>query len=218
MSLNRKAFLLRLAALTGVGMTGGLLGACGGGSDDAPALSAVDATGLSAEELEGLQFMREEEKLAHDVYLTLYGRWNHTVFRNIADSESTHTEAVRQLLEAYGADDPAAGQPVGRFTNDSLQQLYSQLVARGQVSLIEALKVGCLIEEKDIADIAAELAQLEGEPAITRVYENLMCGSRNHLRAFSTALLAQGGSYTPSYLDQAQWDQIAGAATEACGR
>lgn len=42
---------------------------------------------LNAAEIEGLLFMREEEKLAHDVYLALYAKWGLPIFQNIAQSE-----------------------------------------------------------------------------------------------------------------------------------
>lgn len=214
--MRRKAFIGRLGALMGMGVAGTLLSACGGSDDDAK-IGDVNPESLSSDEREGLQFMREEEKLAHDVYLALHARWGQRVFSQIAQSETSHMDAVKSLLDAYGVADPAAGRAAGSFAHPELQTLYNQLVQRGQASLIEALKVGCLIEEKDIADLAAEQAQLDGEPAIDQVYEQLMCGSRNHLRAFNSNLVANGGQYVPVYLSQADWNQIAGGANERCG-
>lgn len=45
--------------------------------------------------------MREEEKLARDVYLTFGEKWGLTLFTNIAKSEQTHTDAVKTLLDRY---------------------------------------------------------------------------------------------------------------------
>ena len=78
--------------------------------------SAASGT-LTADEIAGLQFMREEEKLAHDVYVTFYQQYGLTIFNNIASSEATHMAAVKTLLDRYGIADPAAGQPIGVFTN-----------------------------------------------------------------------------------------------------
>jgi hypothetical protein len=50
-------------------------------------LSAIVPGTLSPEEAAGLAYMREEEKLAHDVYLALYEQWGSTIFRSIASSE-----------------------------------------------------------------------------------------------------------------------------------
>ena len=83
--------------------------------------------------------------------------------------------------------------------------------------LIEALKVGCLIEEKDIQDINDKKKLVIDEPDIVQVYDHLLCGSRNHLRAFNGALLDQGVSYEATVLTQAEWDAIASSAQETCG-
>ena len=114
------------------------------------ALTTLPAGELTALEVDGLAFMREEEKLARDVYLTLYEKWNMPVFQNIAGSESTHMDAVLTLLERYSLDDPSAEKAVGEFTNPDLQALYDQLVNLGSQSLADALKVGAAIEEIDI--------------------------------------------------------------------
>lgn len=157
-------------------------------------------TALSASEVDGLVFMREEEKLAHDVYVTLYAQWGLPVFDNIANSEATHTAAVKVLLDRYGIADPAEGRGVGEFANPDLQKLYGQLVAQGSQSLTEALKVGASIEELDIRDLQTRLAETSS-PDIQLVYNNLLRASEKHLQAFTTNLGRQtGGSYsTPSF-------------------
>lgn len=104
---------------------------------------------------DGLTYVREEEKLARDVYLFLYDMWGLQVFQNIADSEQTHTDAVKTLLDAYGLTDPAAATQPGEFVNPDLQALYNQLTAQGSLSLADALKVGAAIEEIDILDCSS---------------------------------------------------------------
>jgi len=223
--MQRKQFL----RLMGAALGGAVLTACGGGGDEDLASSQATATDvatgtsstvvedLSAEEIAGLLFMREEEKLAHDVYVALGGLWGAQVFANIAESEAEHTEAIRQLIVAHGLEDPAASNPPGVFEDHELQELYDTLVAMGQPSLIEALKVGCLIEEKDIQDINDKKALVLDEPDIVQVYDHLLCGSRNHLRAFNDALLGQGVTYQATVLSQADWDAIAYSSMETCG-
>ena len=85
-----------------------------------PSLAAIPSESLSETELSGLQFMREEEKLARDVYSTLYEKWGLPIFSNIAQSEQTHTEAVRDLLEKYNQPDPVIDDTVGVFVNTDL--------------------------------------------------------------------------------------------------
>ena len=172
------------------------------------AASTLHASELTDAEVEGLLYMREEEKLAHDVYITLYNVWGTPVFQNIANSEQTHTEAVKTLLDSYGLEDPAVSAPVGVFVNADLQALYDDLVAWGSQSLADALKVGAAIEEIDILDLKANLATLTALD-IQQVYENLLFGSENHLRAFTSVLAQQTGEvYEPQYMDQADYDAI----------
>ena len=97
---------------------------------------------LSDAEVEGLLYMREEEKLARDVYLTLYEKWEMPIFQNISDSEATHMEAVKTLIDRYDLADPAEDKAVGVFVDETLQGLYDQLVAEGSQSLASALRVG----------------------------------------------------------------------------
>jgi len=166
------------------------------------------ASSLSEAEIAGLLYMREEEKLAHDVYLTLYQAWDLSIFRNIASSEQKHTDAVRSLLERYGIDDPAAEQEIGLFTNSELQTLYNELVDAGSQSITGALRVGATIEEIDILDLEKYLAQTQQED-IRQVYENLMAGSHNHLRAFvSTLERKTGETYEPQILSEETFEAI----------
>lgn len=145
-------------------------------------LTTIPASDLSAEEAAALLYMREEEKLARDVYNQLYALWGQPTFQNIAASEQTHTDEIKLLLDRYALADPALDP--GQFTDANLQALYDQLIAQGSVSLEEAMKVGVLIEETDIADLQARLAQTDNAD-IQLVYTNLMNASYNHLAAFN---------------------------------
>lgn len=181
-------------------------------------IHALPKETLSEAETASLLFMREEEKLARDVYLTLYDRWSRQVFDHISESEETHTEAVLLLIDKYDLTDPAAGHAVGAFTNQDLQALYDTFVARGEASLVEALKVGAAIEEIDILDLQQALDQVVDNQDITFVYENLMKGSRNHLRAFVRNLTQLGVDYTPQYLSQDQYEAIIDSPMERGSR
>jgi len=155
---------------------------------------------VSDQEIEDLAYMREEEKLAHDVYLFLYSRWELPIFSNIAASELTHTNAVLSLLERYGIDDPAKDLQPGEFKNQDLQTLYNQLITTGSKSLEDAIRVGAAIEEIDIRDLDNAI-EASHSADIQQIYRNLQQGSNNHLRAFAGTLEGYTGSpYTPQYL------------------
>lgn len=142
------------------------------------ALTAVDSANLV--------FLKQEEKMARDVYQVLHAKWGHPTFANIAVSEQRHMDSVTALLQRYGIKDPAPAAP-GVFTIPELQALYDQLVAEGSKSLQDALEVGVLIEETDIDDIQRMLDTTRERP-IRRVLTNLQNGSYNHLEAFTRSL------------------------------
>jgi hypothetical protein len=134
--------------------------------------------------------MREEEKLAHDVYITLYEQWGLSIFNNISKSEDNHENKIETLLNNYQIEDSVGDNPIGVFVNPDLQQLYNNLIAQGSQSLTEALKVGVLIEETDIADLQERIAQTDNAD-IQQVYQQLLSGSNNHLSAFTSNLTGE---------------------------
>lgn len=176
-------------------------------------LNALPYEALSDEERNSLIYMREEEKLARDVYLTLNTKWNTNVFSNISSSEQTHMDAIMMLLKKYGITDPAGTNAIGVFSNQTLQGLYTQLVAQGNASLLAAYKTGATIEDLDIFDLKTALTKIDNQD-IKLVYDNLTKGSRNHLRAYYRNILNAGGSYIPQYITQAEFDAIIAGQTE----
>ena len=178
-------------------------------------LDALPAAPLSAAEVAGIRFMREEEKLAHDLYTVFAAQTGLRIFTNIAASEQTHTEAVALLLDHYEIADPHTGV-LGRFAEPELQTLYDRLRSAGARGPIAALEVGALVEEVDILDIEAYLQETDA-PAIELVYGNLLMGSRNHLRAFTRTLARDGVTYTPARLDEAAYAAIVDTPFEQGG-
>jgi hypothetical protein len=151
----------------------------------------------------GLLYMREEEKLARDVYLALYEIWGARTFLNIAQAEQQHMDTVGALLASRNLEDPAAQTTFGEFKNPDLADLYTQLVEKGSVSLVQAYQVGALIEDLDIADLQSYLAQTEDEAEIW-VYTALLRGSQNHMRSFVKQLSRYNESYQPVYITEAE--------------
>jgi len=156
-----------------------------------------------------LQWMREEEKLARDVYVELYAAWALPTFSNIAQSEQRHMDALLVELEFFGLEDPVQDDTVGVFSDPVLAGLFSDLVRRGGESLLEALRVGAFIEELDIADLWEAIDETD-EPGLESAYENLLAGSRNHLRAFVGQFESLGSDYQAQHLSQEEVDAIVG--------
>lgn len=166
------------------------------------------AGALSEAESSGILFMREEEKLARDVYLYLYELYPLRPFLNISKSEQAHMNAMLYLIDTLGLKDPVGDNPPGVFQNEELQELYDELISRGSQSQEEALRVGALIEEVDIIDIQRELDENATHEEVIRVYTNLLRASANHLRAFVGVLGVYGIEYEAILLDSIQFQQI----------
>lgn len=171
---------------------------------------------LSSDELTSLQLMREEEKLARDVYTTLFAKWGINVFINISTSEQQHTDAVLTLLNKYGLTDPVGNNAVGIFTNPDLQGLYTQLVTQGNASVLEAYNVGAKIEDLDIYDLKQALLRSDNQD-IKYAYELLSMGSRNHMRSFIGQIFSLGGTYSAIFISQAEIDAIVASPRETGG-
>mgnify|MGYP000079566291 CR=1 FL=1 len=176
----------------------------------------VTDTILSEYASQSLVFMREEEKLARDVYLFLFNTWELSIFENIAASEQKHTDAVKNLLVQFGIQDPMTNDVAGQFEDELLQYLYDSLTELGSGSLAEALHVGALIEEVDINDLDIAVGEIENADVIT-VYENLTKGSRNHLRSFYSNLQNQGVTYEPQVLGEEYFYSIVNSDMENGG-
>ena len=181
---------------------------------DADVLVIPSSDVLEAEEVAGLRWMREEEQLAHDVYVALGAEWGIRVFENISASEQQHIDLMLGLLDRYDIDDPAAGNELGTFTDPRIQDLYDDLVAHGMESKIAALTVGATIEELDIADLRAR-AEATDEMAIDDAYARLERASRNHLRAFVGQLDLLGVDYQATVLPDV--DEIVSSPMERGG-
>ena len=148
-----------------------------------PTAQGVAAT-LPSSTKSSLIFMVEEEKLARDVYITLYAKTGLRQFANINKAEQTHMDLMRTLLKTYKIVDPSIGMAVGKFKNKELATLYKKLIVDGSVSLVAALNAGIAVEKKDIADIDKILKV--AQPAdIKLVLDRLVAGSYNHLAAFT---------------------------------
>lgn len=220
---------MKKLALAGVFVAAVMLVGCGGDGSSTSASSGTANTNLSTvtlskAEVDDVLFMREEEKLARDVYLTFYQKYNTdqnaNVFNNIAQSEQNHMNAMANLIRVYNLTDPVVDNTVGKFTNQDLANLYTQLTTKGGTSLKDALYVGAYIEEIDIVDLKDAInlvKQNSNAQNIISTYENLMCGSRNHLRAFASQIKQLDGQYTAQVLSQQEVDSIINTPNEKCG-
>jgi hypothetical protein len=239
---NQVAGIAGLATLIAIGLVSCDIGPVGMASLEAPQSQevrsvAVEST-LDNGEQAHLVFMREEEKLARDVYLTLLELWPEQVtFASISSSEQRHTDTMAAKLVQFGIEDPNPDtndlpDSIGVFTGEDYGAYFTakfdELVTAGSKSDLAALYVGALIEELDMDDIVncpkaivlADNGIEEGEcgmaytdePPLQRSYGSLVEGSKNHLRAFVRVIeeVIGEGNYQAQYLTQEEVDDILG--------
>lgn len=172
---------------------------------DEPAASSESLGSITATDEADLLFMRQEEKLAGDVYAALYDTWGLRIFANIERSELHHQAQVAAMLDQFAIEDPVATMTAGTFADPDIQALYDELVARGSTSVEEALRVGALIEEIDIDDLRSRSSDIA---EIDALYTRLEAASQNHLRAFVRNLARIGVEYEPEILVAAEYEDI----------
>ena len=192
----------------------------------------TDDAALDHNERMHLFFMREEEKLARDVYQTLGTMYpDSAIFGNIDDSEQVHMTAVKSMIEKYGYEDPNTNDNVGAYTGEDFgwyfTEKYNQLVERASASELEALYVGAFIEELDMMDInqcpqvivdtdngindVSECGKVYTDKAdIQRLYSSLLDGSDNHLEGYVNNIekIIGEGNYQAQVLSQEMVDAI----------
>jgi len=168
----------------------------------------IDKSILSEYEISSLMHMREEEYLAHDVYTFLSGLYDVPIFRNIAKSEMFHTTKVKELIDKYGLEDPAAAHEHGVFEDAGIQELYDSLTETGKLSYKDAIVVGLTIEDLDIFDLEKALETEVDNEDIVEVYSFLLMGSKNHMKAFNFHAKSNGIEYIAQYISQEHFLEI----------
>ncbi len=176
-------------------------------------VSALPLETLSDAEKERILFIREEEKLAYDVYQTMFDQYGVNIFQNIPNSELSHMEAMLSIIKKYNLVDPMDTSPRGIFKDATLQALYTSLITKGNTSILAAYQVGALIEELDIHDLNNSISLTDNQD-VRLVYDFLNKGSRNHLRSFYKNIAKVGGVYQPIYISQSEFDAIVNSTTE----
>ena len=193
-------------------------GAFAAGHDGQGTPAFAPYTAPRAEEAIDLNYMRGEEKFSRDLYLGFAEFWDIAPFALVANAEQRHMDAVLRALRRYGLPDPVAGTLAGEFRDVELQALYAALLEKGLANPLDALRVGGLVEEVDLLDLEYS-AMRTTNADIARLYENLACGARNHLRAFAEGIRTLAGqAYVAQSMSQEAVDAILQQPRQRCGR
>ena len=169
---------------------------------DQEALDTYDLWTLSEQEIADIIHMRQEEKLARDVYRTLGETYAVNQFMNIPESEQNHTDAMEMLLARYEIEDPITDESaIGVYKDETFVTLYNDLIEQWSSSLVAALTVWATIEDMNMAKLQEVITNTDNED-IAFVYESVLAQSHHHMQAFINGLQKQWASYTPEYVSQ----------------
>jgi hypothetical protein len=167
---------------------------------------ATAVASLSSREKEGLIFIREEEKMARDLYTSLYEKDRLSIFSDLARSEQSHMDQARAIIDKYALAIPGKDEQ-GVFQNQTLQKIHDELLAKGLSSNQDALKAAATFEEISIMDLEKELNATHAED-VKAMYQGLLAGSQKHLRSYVTDLKDRGIKYDPRYLGKDEFEKI----------
>lgn len=164
-------------------------------NNPADTIKDIAVSDLTDQEKQDLYYQYSEEMVARDAYNYFYELYQVQTFKNIAESEQEHMDAVKVLLDRYNLEAP---------TNYwELQDEFDALKSEWETWLKEAIEVWLKIEMLDINDIVDTIKSTDNDD-IKVVLLNIGWASYNHLRGFSKAL--ENNSLTTSidislYLD-----------------
>lgn len=162
---------------------------------------------VDAMEQRMLEHMREEEKLARDIYRVLDQQWNLPIFANIASAEQSHMDLVLLLCNRYRIADPVPSNQVGAFSDPAFTALFQFATSFGRISPLHALLVGAVVEDLDMADLDFTLLRTDNRD-IDTLWQNLQRGSRNHMRSFYAQLVGLNMVYPGLFLSTARIQAI----------
>ena len=170
---------------------------------------------LTDAEVNGILSLREEEKVAYDVYTVMFEKYESKVFKNIAENEKEHMNKIKELIDQFNLTDPIAGtiDQKGVFSNKKMQTMYDEMILGGNYGLLDALRAAARFEETDIVDLRKYLSSASDQSVIN-VYLNLESGSQDHLRSLVKYIEDEGISYKPSYLSKEDFDKIMSVKTK----
>ncbi|MCB0873766.1 MAG: DUF2202 domain-containing protein [Actinobacteria bacterium] len=205
-SRQRRATMLAAATLA--------LGIAGGAT-------VQSAQAITSSEAADLQLMRDEERMARDLYRVISTKYGGLLpFSNIQRSEQRHFDAVGSLLTRYDVADPAVGKTAGVYANAEVQRLYDGWRSTALKSKTYAYRVGIALEKRDIADLTRAI-NATSDPVTKQVLTNLRSASKKHLAAFTRAANGQtataaGKAQMGKRGRQGQMQRGAGAGNASC--
>ena len=148
---------------------------------------------LTGQETTDILYIAEEEKLGRDLSLMYFDIWGMKSFLGSAGSEQADLDSMEILIDRYNLENPVRDER-GIFTNKSLQELYTEMVSSGSLTVQDALNNSITVEEMQIMSLDGAMASTDKED-LKFVYENLRRSSENNIQNFLRSVLNMTVSY-----------------------
>jgi len=163
-----------------------------------------------------LIWMHDQEKLARDVNLRFAGKWAEPIFSSIAESEQRHMDELAAMISLYELQPLIETDEIGVFGDDRHSEAFSELIRRGEQSLLEAYRAAAYLEEWDIKELNGGIGSTAEHPLVD-TYSRVLGGASNHLKTFVTKMSGLGFDYQAQLLSQLEVDLICGDADPQVG-
>lgn len=169
---------------------------------------------LTEQEKADLTFSREQEKLSRDVYLYAYAKYQNPIHLKVSGSQQVRMDELKALLEKHELADPAS-QDTGVFSTTELQDRYNDLITQADISLEMAIISTMTVEDRGMSDIETYISNTEKEDVLY-TYDFMHCTSKNHIRWLYPELQLEGGTYTPQFISQEEYNEITNSPLFQC--
>jgi len=163
---------------------------------------------LSDLEIDGIRFIREEEKASKDYVLSMDILFDENLLDQLYEVERTHYQAGLFAIEKYGLADPTSGKARGNFTSPNIQAFYDTAISDGQGGTSDAIHAAARLQEASYVTITNQLNRVANNRDLRMVYHALATATRNHIRLTISRLDELGLTYEPRFLSVSDFQDI----------
>ena len=129
---------------------------------------------LSGQELQGLVFLAEKQKLHRDFYLTTFDITKNKLFEQLYLSDQQSMDLISAMLEKYGEEKLILNLSTGDFILADIQHEYDVSIQSNEKGLDQTLATAIQLEKNMSNDIQMYLDQVVGNDDIVLLYNDML--------------------------------------------
>lgn len=150
--------------------------------------SKQSSENLTGDELEGLLYMAEKQKLQRDVYLGMYERALNPIFNELYQTDGNNFEMVSETIEFYGQKNPVLNKAVGEFKRQEIQAIYDEFKSTAFNDVIDMLDFSIKMEESTALEIRSYMTIVKGNADLSQMYTELLACSYEQIAVLDNEL------------------------------